>query len=200
MYVDVHKAIRRLAPAPRAKRIHQAEAAAVAAAAKRTNDSSLLVDIAENSNEQTIRIGSYGAGTEGEDLEEHPRTAIYMKRRGSAGVDGRPAEDSARVKTSLDEVKRQIRLGPANRAANPKTARKDNIFKIKHGIGSPHLGPQKNGTPVFRTLSVDRPPLERSRSEVPSASSERTPLLGESSLSSELRNGKDAETDADKKK
>lgn len=55
-----------------------------------------------------------------------------MKRRGSVGPDGRP-EAPITVKTSLKEMKQQLRLGPANRAAHPLNNTRE-VFKIKQGL------------------------------------------------------------------
>jgi metal transporter CNNM len=140
VYVDVHKAIRRLAPAPRVRRI-QAEAAAAAAAVatatagKKTHDA-ILVDIMENGpSEDSHPVGSYGAQSDTGVSEGLPRTAVFLKRRRSAGPDGSVGEHNpVPVKVSLDEAKRQFRLGPANRAANPLNTR-GSVFKIKQGLG-----------------------------------------------------------------
>lgn len=144
VYVDVHKAIRRLNPAPRAKRIN--EAAALAAAATATNkkgDGSVLVDIAEDGSGQTITVGSLGAQSDTGIAEDRPRTAIFMKRRSSEGPDGQRAEGNpVPIKASLDQMKQQLRLGPANRAAKPLSNKRD-MFKIKQGLG-PHVPSSEN--------------------------------------------------------
>jgi metal transporter CNNM len=73
-----------------------------------------------------------------------------MKRRRSAGPDGRTDEGAPiPVKASLDEVKRQFRLGPANRAANPLSTR-GTVFKIKQGLGTPLI----DGKPPPRPASA----------------------------------------------
>lgn len=152
VYVDVHKAIRRLTPAPRARRI---EATAAAAAAQKTTEHPVLVDIAEDGEGNTIQVGSYGAAGDGVN-DARPRTAIFMKRRRSAGPDGRMEERPEAVRGSLKDVKQQMRLGPANRAAHPRASRRDQ-FKTKQGLSG-----QDRETP---------------RSASANASSERTPLL-----------------------
>jgi metal transporter CNNM len=134
VYVDVHKAIRRLNPAPRARR--HAEAAVAAAAAKKGGDPSLLVDIAEHPNgDATLHVGSYGAHSDSGAPERPPKTAVFMKRRSSAGPDGQMEGTPTPVRQSLDEMRSNLRLGPANRAANPMNPRMS-VFKIKQGLNS----------------------------------------------------------------
>ncbi|XP_044716242.1 uncharacterized protein HRG_10416 [Hirsutella rhossiliensis] len=150
VYVDVHKAIRRLTPAPRAKRLHNEAATAATAAAlaakKPSGDGSLLVDIAEHPDGRAVTVGSLGAQSDtGVAEEHHPKTAIFMKRRSSAGPDGKPESGTVPVKASLDEMRQQLRLGPANRAAKPRNTR-TNVFKIKQGLGVTTLvGTSGNG-------------------------------------------------------
>ncbi|PNY27243.1 Protein MAM3 [Tolypocladium capitatum] len=157
VYVDVHKAIRRLTPAPRARRFHthshgHSEAAtaatATAIASKKPGDAPILVDIAEDSDGQTLTVGSLGAHS---DIlpEHHTKTAVFMKRRGSGGPDGGPdGGGPIPFKASLDEMKQQLRLGPANRAAKPRNTR-TNVFKIKQGLGFTTLiSPSGNGKPI----------------------------------------------------
>lgn len=183
VYVDVHKAIRRLTPAPRAKR-HHVEAAA---AAKKPGDGSLLVDIAEHPDGQAITVGSLGAHSDTGVAEElqHPKTAIFMKRRSSVGPDGKPESGTVPVKASLDEMKQQLRLGPANRAAKPRNTR-TNVFKIKQGLGVTTLiGASGNGK-----LAVVDPAAKLADA------SEQTPLLVRDAMANggrlEVRYGSEA--------
>lgn len=169
VFVDVHKAIRRLTPAPRARRI---EAAAAAAAAKRTTEHPVLVDIAEDRHGNTLQVGSLGAHSDSGSFDTHgPRTAIFMKRRSSAGPDGRLDNHTVPVKASLEEMKRELRLGPANRAANPNNMKKESVFKIKQGLSATHTIASGHRMPP-RPASV-------AGAEVPRISTdhERTPLI-----------------------
>jgi metal transporter CNNM len=168
VYVDVHKAIRRLTPAPRARRI---EAAAAVAAAKKTTEHPVLVDIAEDSHGNTLQVGSLGAHSDSGSLDNRPRTAIFMKRRSSAGPDGLMADHTVPVKASLEEMKRELRLGPANRAARPNNMKKESVFKIKQGLSVTHATDGGNRMPP-RSASV-------AGEEIPRVSidDERTPLI-----------------------
>ncbi|ATY58865.1 DUF21 and CBS domain (Mam3) [Cordyceps militaris] len=138
VYIDVHKAIRRLTPAPRARCGHVDVAAAAghagtAIAAKKTSDDTTLIGSEEIGDGSTLKVGSLGALSDGGDGRYSPKVAVLMKRRGSVGPDGR-LEAPIAVKTSLKEMKSsQLRLGPANRAAHPRSNTR-NVFKIKQGL------------------------------------------------------------------
>lgn len=139
VYVDVHKAIRRLTPAPRARRNHAdvaaaAEAAGTAIAAKKSADGTAFVDVAEDANGQPMVVGSLGALSDTSGDSEHSKLAVFMKRRSSVGPDGKPDTGVVPIKASLNEVKQQLRLGPANRAANPLSNTRGSVFKIKQGL------------------------------------------------------------------
>ncbi|VUC26276.1 unnamed protein product [Clonostachys rosea] len=166
VYVDVHKAIRRLTPAPRARRI---EAAAAVAAVKKTTEHPVLVDIAEDTEGNTLQVGSLGAMSDSGGQDKRPRTAIFLKRRSSVGPDGRLEDHPEPVEASLEEMKQQLRLGPANRAANPLTAKK-NVFKIKQGLHSAHASPSGREDPTTPDAKAKG-----------TASDERTPLLSKQS-------------------
>lgn len=175
VYVDVHKAIRRLNPAPRAKRINEAAAlAAAATASAKKVDSSVLIDIAEDGTGQTITVGSLGAMSDTE-IDDRPRTAIFMKRRSSEGPDGqRNGGDPVPIKASLDDMKQQLRLGPANRAAKPLSNKRE-VFKIKQGL------PPHQPTTETHGCSSRMPPRSATETAAPpsrtSGEDERTPLL-----------------------
>lgn len=168
MFVDVHKAIRRLTPAPRARRI---EAAAAAAAAKKITEHPVLIDIAEDNQGNTLQVGSLGAHSDSGGNDPGPRTAIFMKRRSSAGPDGRLDNHTVPVKASLDEMKRELRLGPANRAGNPNNMKKESVFKIKQGLSGTHAAIGGLRMPP-RPASVAGDELPRIR-----INHERTPLI-----------------------
>jgi metal transporter CNNM len=187
VYVDVHKAIRRLNPAPRAKRINEAAAlAAAATVSSRKNDTSILVDIAEDEEGPSITIGSPGAMSENAADNNPPRTAIFMKRRSAEGPDGLVHEGTPLpIKASLDEMKQQLRLGPANRAQNPLSNKRE-VFKIKQGL-PPHQPTTEN-----HGCSSRMPPRSVTVTGVPTAATEgadeRMPLLGERREDGEVTN------------
>jgi len=158
VYVDVHKAIRRLTPAPRARRVHghsEVATAATAAALAAKNRSDILVDIAEHPDGQSVTVGSLGAQSDSGAQEQRPKTAIFMKRRSSAGPDGQAnggggggGGGTVPVKASLNDMRQQLRLGPANLASHPRNMTRNNVFKIKQGLSVTTLVPaDTNGKP-----------------------------------------------------
>ncbi|KAF5024298.1 hypothetical protein F66182_3628 [Fusarium sp. NRRL 66182] len=172
VYVDVHKAIRRLTPAPRARRIQAEAAAAAAVASRKAPEAAILIDVDHHDDETpNVETASFHSNYEG-GFHNSAKTAIHMKRRTSdGGVEGTPVV----VKASLDEMRAQLRLGPANRAANPRN-NKRSLFKIKQGLGSSQTPPDGS-----------RPLPPRAQSHIGFTNPhgharnghERTPLLGE---------------------
>lgn len=176
VYVDVHKAIRRLTPAPRARRIHAEAAATIAASAavnasKKNVDTTILVDVAENSEPEADAV-SFKSNYEG-GFHNAAKTAIHMKRRTSdGGMEGPPVL----VKANLDEMRQNLRLGPANRAARPLNNSRASVFKIKQGLGpNQHLGDEASRMPP-RAASHIGVTIHR-RTASATTGSERTPLL-----------------------
>ncbi|KAF3072034.1 Protein MAM3 [Trichoderma lentiforme] len=163
VYVDVHKAIRRLTPAPRAHRRHS-DVPGAGVAVRKTPDH------ASNHNHkhvegQDVEVGSYKSDSG--HLERPPKTAVFMKRQHSAGPDGRIGKNPVPVKASLDEMRQQLKLGPANRAANPLSSTRGSVFKIKQGLGTTVV---TTTTPDAKVTGVDTESTEEHN--------ENTPLLG----------------------
>lgn len=139
----MHKAIRRLAPAPGARRAH-VDAAAIAGtaiAARKTVDGAAMIDVMDEGEPSSPKVGSLGALSD--NAEQQPKLAVFMKRSGSVGADGVPDPNLIPVRASLDQMKPQLRLGPANRAAHPRSTRKD-VFKIKQGLGQAIKEPRQS--------------------------------------------------------
>ncbi|KKA27307.1 hypothetical protein TD95_004003 [Thielaviopsis punctulata] len=125
VYIDVHKAIRRLTPAPKA-RISYNE-----------SDSKTLQNLsAPGSSRDTIVANELSHSPK-------PATATFMMRAPSS--DGRPGLAPVAVKANLDEMRQQLkRLGPSNPATNPKDTKLASV-KIKHGLRSPAIqGPNSH--------------------------------------------------------
>ncbi|KAF5967406.1 hypothetical protein FBULB1_11236 [Fusarium bulbicola] len=177
VYVDVHKAIRRLTPAPRARRIHATAAAAAAMATKKAPGDSILVDVEEYADEHppNVEAASFHSNYEG-GFHNAAKTAIHMKRRTSdGGIEGTPVV----VKASLDEMRSQLRLGPANRAANPRSNTRS-LFKIKQGLGASHTPPNDSSRPAQpRAASHMGFTSTHGQSQARTQGHERTPLLAE---------------------
>ncbi|KKO99443.1 hypothetical protein THAR02_08443 [Trichoderma harzianum] len=163
VYVDVHKAIRRLTPAPRAHRRHS-DVPGAGVAVRKTPDHT------NNHNHkhvegQDVEVGSYKSDSG--HLERPPKTAVFMKRQHSAGPDGRMGKNPVPVKASLDEMRQQLKLGPANRAANPLSSTRGSVFKIKQGLGTTVV---TTTTPDAKVTGVGTDSVEEHN--------ENTPLLG----------------------
>ncbi|KAI8687289.1 hypothetical protein NCS56_00301400 [Fusarium sp. Ph1] len=174
VYVDVHKAIRRLTPAPRARRIQAGAAAVAATASRQAPEAAILVDVDENHVTPNLETASYHSNYEG-GFHNGAKTAIHMKRRTSdGGIEGTPVV----VKASLDEMRQQLRLGPANRATKPLSNTRGSVFKIKQGLGTNQATPLETPTSTSSRL----PPRAASHIGFTSTQRigghERTPLLG----------------------
>ncbi|KAL5614858.1 hypothetical protein BROUX41_004939 [Berkeleyomyces rouxiae] len=122
VYIDVHKAIRRLTPAPKARITRQEPVepadARVVSGSFVADDSIAALDLSHN---------------------PRPVTATFMMRAPSS--DGRPGLTPVAVKANLDEMREQLkRLGPSNPAMNPKDTKLASV-KIKHVVGSPAMRP-----------------------------------------------------------
>ncbi|KAF4334183.1 hypothetical protein FBEOM_12007 [Fusarium beomiforme] len=178
VYVDVHKAIRRLTPAPRARRIHATAAAAAAMATKKAPGDSILVDVEEHGDDYhpNIETASFHSNYEG-GFHNFAKTAIHMKRRTSdGGIEGTPVV----VKASLDEMRSQLRLGPANRAANPRSNTRS-LFKIKQGLGASQTPPPADGSRPTQPRAASHMGFTNTHGQslARTQGHERTPLLGE---------------------
>ncbi|UKZ80950.1 hypothetical protein TrVFT333_008715 [Trichoderma virens FT-333] len=162
VYVDVHKAIRRLTPAPRAHRRHSDVPGAGVAVRKAPENAG---SNHKHSEGQEVEVGSFKSDSG--HLERPPKTAVFMKRQHSAGPDGRIGKNPVPVKASLDEMRQQLKLGPANRAANPLSSTRGSVFKIKQGLGTTVV---TTTTPDAKTTVID--------AEAADEHNEHTPLLG----------------------
>jgi len=147
VYIDVHKAIRRLAPAPRA-RVHRGTSGHQGG---KSSDSTLVIggyDTEDGLEPDHKRRGSAGANSDTPSLSSSLRTTL-MLRRSSAGIDGIVAHDMIPVRANLEQMKQHLRhLGPSNPATNPKETRSTTV-KVKpgtagvaslHRLGSPTGG------------------------------------------------------------
>lgn len=124
VFVDVHKAIRRLTPAPRNRFAKQNSATDTRVAKSHTD----LIDIGED---QTLK--SSDLKPPGTTDAEAPKTASGQRRLSSNSV---MADGKTKRAASRDEAKEHLRhLGPSNLASRPKTTRYSSV-KIKPGTDS----------------------------------------------------------------
>lgn len=168
VYVDVHKAIRRLTPAPRVHRKHS-DAQGAGVAVRKTPDHNGSHQ--RPSDGQEVEVGSLKSDSG--HFERPPKTAVFMKRQHSE--DGRTGKHPVPVKASLDEMRQQLRLGPANRAAKPLSSTRGSVFKIKQGLGTVVTTSTANTTPDPRPVNGNG---SSENAEGHSEQNETTPLLG----------------------
>jgi len=133
VYIDVHKAIRRLTPAPKARLQRR-----YSDQMPKPNDTGVLVDtsIPSDPTPTARRPGSVTANSEAHIMSTSPRAATVMMRRSSAGLDGQLIKSTVPVRANLEEMRQHLRhLGPSNPATNPKNTRSTTV-KIKPGLGT----------------------------------------------------------------
>jgi metal transporter CNNM len=130
VYVDVHKAIRRSHPAPKA-RVQRKDLMVKDAAVK----DGKLIDVDDETDGQTLqKVASTGGRVESAAmLSSSPRTTLLM-RRSSTGRDGQLVRTTVPVKANYEEMRDHLKhLGPSNPASNPKST---NISSVKIKPGS----------------------------------------------------------------
>jgi metal transporter CNNM len=124
VYIDVHKAIRRMAPAPKARIQRAPPSAEVVSKAPEDN----LIDLSESNGapmvksltNSDLRVESHAVH-----FSTSPKTTFM--RRASAGADGNPIQ----VRGNFNDMREHLKhLGPSNHASRPKTTR-FNTVKIK---------------------------------------------------------------------
>ncbi|KAK3682434.1 hypothetical protein B0T22DRAFT_471083 [Podospora appendiculata] len=165
VYIDVHKAIRRLAPAPKARvQRYPSE--------DRTGRNKISSENSHNTDTLVIE-GAYP--TDGEDsqpkrsestavsgidhsvMSSSPKTTTFMVRRSSAGIDGQTVKTPFPIRANLEELRQHLKhLGPSNPATNPRDTRSTTV-KVKPGIVTGTHPPQP------RPASVSEGTLRESR-------------------------------------
>ncbi|ROV92103.1 hypothetical protein VSDG_07537 [Cytospora chrysosperma] len=135
VYIDVHKAIRRMAPAPKARyqrRHSQGHPAPDANDGKSSEDTKVgEEDHSDNYDNSKKRSNGVAESDEHRDRSGSPMTGTFLLRRTSAGVDGRM--ENVPVRASYNDIRQHLKhLGPSNPASNPK-ATKSTTVKVKPG-------------------------------------------------------------------
>ncbi|KAI1088147.1 DUF21-domain-containing protein [Rostrohypoxylon terebratum] len=133
VYVDVHKAIRRSHPAPKARAMRKEFMAK-----DLENRNGALIDIEEEDGHplKIKRTGSVSSRTEASALSSSPRTTTLLMRRRSAGQDGQFVNTTVPVKANFEDMRDHFKhLGPSNPASNPKSTRVAAV-KIKPAANS----------------------------------------------------------------
>lgn len=163
----MHKAIRRLQPAPRARPTRHRSlasefgATASTAATKVADEEEVDDGGAEPSLQQqaipVLRALSR-SNTAVRALSTSPKTTTVMMRRCSAGADGRLTKSTVPVRANIDEMWQHLRhLGPSNRANNPKNTRSTTV-KIKPSHS--HAGHQALLEPVIISDYLGTPRID----------------------------------------
>ncbi|KAK8037876.1 hypothetical protein PG994_014643 [Apiospora phragmitis] len=130
VYVDVHRAIRRTHPAPKA-RVQRKDLLNKDVGVK---DGTLIDLEDESSRPPPNKRTSFGGKTESAALSSSPKTTLLM-RRSSAGHDGQIARTTVPIKANFEEMRDHFKhLGPSNPASNPRST-KVSAVKIKPGTG-----------------------------------------------------------------
>ncbi|KFY39822.1 hypothetical protein V494_03813 [Pseudogymnoascus sp. VKM F-4513 (FW-928)] len=135
VYIDVHKAIRRLAPAPTYRRAAKGQIVA-------DNDIPKLQGlqgspvVGSDANSKGSSSGRRQLSIDGKTPSQSPATfgtspkATFMIRRSSAAADG----GSVTVRGNATDIREHLKhLGPSNLASRPKSTRY-NTVKIKPGV------------------------------------------------------------------
>ncbi|XXG95406.1 hypothetical protein Hte_001668 [Hypoxylon texense] len=160
VYVDVHKAIRRSHPAPKARALRRDIMMKDAEIRE-----GRLVDIEEEFGEeaQSKRAPSLNSRADAATLGSSPRMTTLLLRRRSAGHDGQLVHTTVPVKANFEDIRDHFKhLGPSNPASNPKSTRVSAV-KIK---------PAKTSTPA------NQQPSDLVTEDPDQEVDERTSLLG----------------------
>ncbi|KAK3945648.1 hypothetical protein QBC46DRAFT_371272 [Diplogelasinospora grovesii] len=159
VYIDVHKAIRRLAPAPKARVQRRPSQDPIG---KASDDSTVVADqdCASDGHEiQHKRVGSIGGAANDTStplLGSSPKTTTFMMRRSSAGVGGQTVKTMIPVRANFEEMRQHLKhLGPSNPATNPKNTRSTTV-KVKPGIVTERHPPPPRSASVAEALMDER--------------------------------------------
>lgn len=136
VYIDIHKAVRRVHPAPRSRLIRDRY---VKDNDTKNGEEDQLTDANGNDNdgENTPLLGQRKTSMEskrasGSGLPSSPKTTFLMRRTSASGEPGAPAVP---VRGNLSDMREHLKhLGPSNLASRPKTTRY-NTIKVKPGNG-----------------------------------------------------------------
>lgn len=129
VYIDVHKAIRRLAPAPHARMYKDST--------KQTSNTAAESDLIDMSDEPTASDALLSKlkrqpSEQASRLSSSPKTTFLM-RRSSNGQDGGAHNPPERVRGNIGDMREHLKhLGPSNLASRPNTTRYQSV-KIKPG-------------------------------------------------------------------
>lgn len=178
VYIDVHKAIRRMAPAPKARyqrRLSHGHPGADGNDSKSSEDTKVgEEDAADNYEARKKRYSSTAEPGETPDRSGSgsPMPGTFLLRRASAGLDGRM--ENVPVRASYNDIRQHLKhLGPSNPASNPK-ATKSTTVKIKPGVV---VHDQPRSSPVAEQVIREEPQVENEEEENDETTSLLRPAL-----------------------
>ncbi|GKT46465.1 protein MAM3 [Colletotrichum spaethianum] len=171
VYIDVHKAIRRMTPAPKARTPKKS----AQPSPRPIPENGDLIEFGEEPHPPYERNGSISALSDApENLSSSAPRTTFLMRRSSAGPDGRMTSSAVPVKATFDEAKQHLKhLGPSNRASNPKNT-KSTTVKIKPVPTGAPLSQLHSPSPALRPASVTGDVSEHRLDE---ETDEHTPLM-----------------------
>lgn len=135
VYIDVHKAIRRLTPAPKARMHHRhSEDHGVKSGDESTavadNGSAIVHDV----HHKAVDVAGIGGNQDASAVSSSPKATTFMMRRSSAGVDGQTVKTTIPVRANFNDIRQHLKhLGPSNPATNPRDTRSTTV-KVKPGL------------------------------------------------------------------
>lgn len=180
VYIDVHKAIRRMAPAPKARyqrRLSHGHPGADGNDSKSSEDTKVgEEDSADNYETRKRRYNSATEAGEAPDRSNSgsPMPGTFLLRRASAGIDGRM--ENVPVRASYNDIRQHLKhLGPSNPASNPK-ATKSTTVKIKPGVVV-HDAPRPSPPPVAEQVIREEPRVENDEEDNDETTSLLRPAL-----------------------
>lgn len=216
VYIDVHKAIRRMAPAPKARyqrRLSHGHPGADGNDSKSSEDTKVGEE--DSADNYEARKRRYNSATEAGDAPERsnsgsPMPGTFLLRRASAGIDGRM--ENVPVRASYNDIRQHLKhLGPSNPASNPK-ATKSTTVKVKPGVVV-HDAPRPSPPPVAEQVIREEPRVENDEEDNDETTSLLRPALtpkdgaqalaqkygatGQSPLSRSVENNSPAKADSD---
>lgn len=155
VYVDVHKAIRRTHPAPKAWALRKEMMNRDLMNKDLEARNGTLIDIEEDMKRvMPKRTASVSSRTDVSGLSTSPRMTTLLMRRRSAGQDGQLVHTTVPVKTNIEDIRDHFKhLGPSNPASNPKSTRVSAV-KIKQAATAAS-GTQQRVQPAARIDSAD---------------------------------------------
>lgn len=211
VYIDVHKAIRRMAPAPKARyqrRLSHGHPGTDGNDSKSSEDTKVGEEDSADNYETRKRRSETGEAPD-RSSSGSPMPGTFLLRRASAGLDGRM--ENVPVRASYNDIRQHLKhLGPSNPASNPK-ATKSTTVKIKPGVVV-HDAP-RSSPPVAEQVIREEPRVENDDEDNDETTSLLRPALtpkdgaqalaqkygatGQSPLSRSVENNSAAKADSD---